>query len=131
MDIYVKALAGTLIAVVLYLLLKKDNPGIGTLVSVVGCCMLLAVGIGFLSPVLSFWEQLQSIAAMDQALMDILVKAVGIGLMGEFVSLICSDSGNAALGKAVHVCTVSLILWLSLPLFSGILDLVQSVLGEA
>jgi hypothetical protein len=50
MEVFIKALAGTLIAVILHLLLKKDSPGIGTLISIAGCCMLLVVGSGFLSP---------------------------------------------------------------------------------
>jgi hypothetical protein len=51
-------------------------------------------------------------------------------LIGELAGLICSDAGNAALAKSIQILTTAVILWLSIPLFESLLDLVQAILGE-
>jgi hypothetical protein len=45
-------------------------------------------------------------------------------------TLICTDAGNTALAKTVQILTTAMILWLSIPLFESLLDLVQAILGE-
>ena len=63
-------------------------------------------------------------------LLGILLKAVGIGLISEIAAVVCSDSGNAGLGKMIQLIGSVVILWLSIPVFQALLDLVQTILGE-
>ena len=84
----------------------------------------------YIRPVLDFFTQLQSVGNWDSELMRILIKAVGIGILSEITALICADSGNAALGKSLQILTTAVILWLSLPLFTGLLELVSQLLGK-
>lgn len=44
--------------------------------------------------------------------------------------MVCTDAGNASLGKAVQLLGTAVILWLSLPLFKALVELLQSILGE-
>ena len=48
----------------------------------------------------------------------------------EITSLICTDAGNAALGKSVQILATCGILWLSIPLFTSLIDLLNKILGE-
>jgi hypothetical protein len=79
--------------------------------------------------VLDFFAQLQSLIGLDNDLLNVLLKAVGVGLIGEIAGLICADGGQAALGKAVQILTSGIILWVSLPLYSQILKLVEELLS--
>jgi stage III sporulation protein AD len=67
---------------------------------------------------------------LNTDLLAVILKTVGIGLIGELAGLICSDAGNAALEKSIQILTTAVILWLSIPLFESLLDLVQAILGE-
>jgi stage III sporulation protein AD len=67
---------------------------------------------------------------LNTDLLAVILKTVGIGLIGELAGLICSDAGNAALAKSIQILTTAVILWLSIPLFESLLDLVQAILGE-
>ena len=91
----------------------------------------LQVVAGFLEPVLDFWKQLQQVGQLDETWLTILMKVVGIGLIAEVASLVCADAGNGSLGKAIQILAAAVILWLSIPLLEGLLELVQRILGEA
>lgn len=130
MDVYFKTVAGITIAVILSLTLSKKSPEISLVLSIAACTMVMCVAAYFLSPVMDFIYQLQSLGQLDSDIFRILIKAVGIGLLGEICGLICSDSGNTALGKALQILTVAAMLWLSLPLMNSLLQILQGILGD-
>lgn len=122
--------AAVLLAVVVGIALSRQGKDSQLLLTLAVCCMVVAAAVSYLSPVISFIHQLQSISQIDQELLQILLKAVGIALIGEITALICSDGGNSALGKAVHILSSAVILWLSLPLLQKLLELLQDILGD-
>lgn len=129
MDIFVKCAAGILVAVVLIITLAKQGKDISLLLVMAVCCMVLGAAVTFLQPVVDFIKQLQSIGQLDSEMITILLKAVGIGLLAEITSLICADSGNASLGKALQLLATATILWLSLPLLNELIELIDNILG--
>lgn len=122
--------AAVLLAVVLLLALGKQGKEAGLLLSIAVCCMLGGLALSYLEPVVALVQRLQDMTELDSEMLQILLKAVGIGLIGEIASLICADAGNAALGKALQFLSAAVILWLSLPLVNALLELLQEMLGE-
>lgn len=125
---YLKAIAYILIVLVLYLLLSGHNKNMALLLSVVACCGVIAVCVEYLQPVLAFWDKLTAQGNWDPQFMEILLKAVGLGLICEYVCLLCADAGNSALGRSLQFLTSAIILWISLPLFSSLLDMLNDIL---
>lgn len=125
-----KVLAGVLIAVILGLTLRQQGKDMALLLSILACCMVLVVCMVYIEPVIDFIETLQSISGAQNEIFQVLLKSVGIGLIGEIASLVCSDSGNAALAKAIQILTSAVVLWLSLPLMQALLELVKQMLEE-
>ena len=130
MTAFWQVLAGVLIAVVLGVALSKQGKDITLLLSMAVCCMVLLVAVSYLEPVVDFVEQLQTIGNLDSDMLKIMLKAVGIGLVAEIAVLICNDSGNSALGKAVQILASGVVLWLAIPLMTSLLELVQKIVGE-
>ena len=128
MDIYVKAIACALIGVVLCLCLYGKGKEISLLLSMLICVMVIGVGFSYLSSVFSFFANLPRLIGLDNDLLNILLKAVGVAVMGEIAVLVCSDAGQASLGKAVQLLTSAVILWISLPLYTQILTLIEELL---
>lgn len=119
-----------LLAVILALALDKQEKEMGLLLTLAVCCMISGLALSYLRPVVSFINQLQTIGQLNGEMLQILLKVVGIGLIGEIAGLICADAGKAAMGKALQLLSAAVILWLSLPLLSELLELVQRILGE-
>lgn len=129
MDLFFKATAAVLIAVILILTVHRHEPDIGILLNLAICCMVTAVALGYLSPVFDFLSKLEALGKIDSNMTGILLKTVGIGMVSEIAGIVCADAGNASLGKALQLLGTTVILWMSLPLFDGLLELVQEILG--
>lgn len=129
MNIFWKICAAGLISLVLMLLVEKQEKHIAALISIATCCVLIAASAEYLKPIIRLMRQLQRTAALDRYVFDILLKSVAVSVICEIASLICTESGYASLGKVLQNAGIALILYLSLPLFSELLDLVSELLG--
>lgn len=130
MDIYFKTVAATLVAAILCLVLTKNGKDFGVLLLVLACCGITVIALRYLEPVIDFFRTLEDMIPLDNDLLEILLKIVGISVVGEVAGMICNDSGNGALGKALQWFTSILVLWLSLPMLQNLLELVGRVLEE-
>ncbi len=130
MGTYFQIIAGALIAVVLGLTVGKLGKELAILLGIAVCCMVLIAAVNYLNPVMELISRLQSVGDLDSQWVAIMLKAAGIGLISELASLICADSGNAALGKAIHILACAAVLWLSIPLMNALISLIQKLLGE-
>ncbi|MBQ8768067.1 MAG: hypothetical protein IJZ15_00215 [Oscillospiraceae bacterium] len=130
MDDVLKVIFGALIAVILGLTLRHQGKDMALLLSTAVCCMVVAVGIAYLTPVVDFVRQLHENTGSDPEFLRILLKSVGIGLVAEIAGLICTDAGNAALAKTIQILAAAVVLWMALPLMSALLELVQRMMEE-
>ena len=130
MERFYQATACVLVAVILILTLRKQGNEFALVLSILVCCMVGFLAAGFLEPVVRFMQRLQKIGALNQELLNILLKIVGICFTAEIAGLICEDSGNGALGKALQFLASAVILYLSLPLLSKLLDIVEGMLDN-
>ena len=130
MELFFKGVAGLLITCVLTLVLNRQEKDLGLLLSMAACAMGLTILASFLEPVMAFLKCLQSIGDLNGELLSVLLKAVGIGVLSEIAGMICTDSGNASLGKTMQLLGAAVILWLSLPAFELLMELMTSILGD-
>lgn len=129
MELFLQSAALVLIAVILAILLQGQNKVFATVLSL-GVCAMVLIGLGrYLQPVVELLEQMQELSGLSGQTLGILLKAVGISLLSQLAELICSDTGQSALGKAISLLGSGAILWISIPLVQALLELLQEVLG--
>ena len=129
MTVFMQAAAGVMLASVLGLALSHQGKELSVVLTVAVCCMVLILAVSFLNPVMEFLQTLESLAQLDEGLIKILFKTIGIALVTEIAGMVCADAGNASMGKALHILGTSVMLWLAIPVFQGLLDLIGNVLG--
>ena len=127
MDLFWKTLAGILIAAILTMTLRQD---MALLLSLAVCAMGAMILLEYLEPVLDLLRRLERIADLQSDMLGILLKSLGLAMLSELSSLICTDTGNASLGKVIRMLTNGAILWLAVPVFQSILDLLQKIVEE-
>ncbi len=130
MENYLQACAAVLLALVLILCLGSREKDMGALLAILVCCLVSLMSLRYLEPVINFLDKLEALGGLNSSMISILLKAVGIGMVSEIAALICSDSGNGSLGKTLQMLGSAVILWLSLPLFTMLIELLESILGE-
>lgn len=130
MATFLQATGAALVGVILCMMLSTKGKETGLLLSMGVCCMLCLVAMQYLQPVIAFLEQLEELGGLDENLVGILLKAAGIGFLSEIAGLVCEDAGNKSMGKALQILGTGVILWLSIPLFQSLLDLISQILGD-
>jgi len=130
MDIFLKAVAATLIAAILCLVLAKQGKDFSLLLTIIVCCMILAAAVTYLIPVFTLVERLSQLGQINTQMLEILIKSVGIAFLAEISELVCKDAGNSTLGKSLQILAAAVILWLSIPLLNELLDLMETIFSN-
>ena len=126
MELYWKAAAGVLLAVVMMLALRRQE--IAILLGIAVCVMVALASIAYLEPVWELIKSIRDFGDLDAQILTVLLKIVGIGLLTEIAGMVCMDSGNGSLAKALQLLGTAVILWLSVPLITALLDLIREIL---
>ena len=127
MELYWKTTAAVLLAVVMILMLGRQD--MGMLLALVVCAMAAIAALDYLEPVRELLKTLERMGNLDGDMIRILLKAVGIGLLTEISAMVCADSGKGSLGKMLQLLGTAAVLWMSIPLFTALLELIQEILN--
>lgn len=130
MDLFIKCAAGGLLTVILGIALEKQGKDTALVLSVGVCCMIIGAAASYLRPVVTFLDNLVTIGNLNSVTVSSLFKILGIGILTEITAMVCTDAGNSSLGKALQFLGTGVILWLSLPIFTALIDLIGQILGE-
>lgn len=128
MDGILKAAAAVLMASIISLLLQRQGKEFAVVLVLGVCAMIACLALTYFKPVFSFLQHLQLLGNLDGDILKLLLKAVGIGLIGELTGALCADMGNTALNKTIQLLSAAAILWLSLPLLEQVMELLQKIL---
>ena len=123
-----QAIAGVLLTIILIMSIRGQGKDMGILLSIFVCCGVGCMALAYIKPVMDFLQQLQQTAMLDKNMLSILLKVVCISFVSEIAGLVCTDSGNSAMGKVLQFLSVAVILYLSLPMLTALLELVESIL---
>lgn len=130
MGLYLQAASAVLLTVVLGLTIGKQGKELGTLLTIGVCSMVTLIALNYLEPVSDLLRSLESMAQMQGGMLEILLKAVGIGLISEIAGMVCTDAGHGSLGKVLQILGSAVILWLSIPVFTALMDLIKQIMGD-
>ena len=128
MDILIKAIAGVLIALVLCQILNLRDKNISVLLVIAVCCIVVTCAANYMEQIIAFIQKIEDMGQLNSQMLKLMLKAVGVCLISEIAATICVDAGNSALGKVLQILSSIVILWISMPIFSELISLVQSIL---
>ena len=128
MTLFVQICGAVFLAVVLVLALKSTSKEFAAVLAMVVCCLTTVAALNYLKPVLQFLQSLENLGNLDNTMVEILLKSTGIGIITDIAMLVCKDAGNESMGKAVQILGSAVILYLSVPLFTALIELLQKIL---
>lgn len=126
MDTYLKLLALVLSGCAAALLLRDSPFRFLSALCCVALCGILAAEL--LEPVLDLIDQMTDMAGISRAVFGPVLKAAAIGILSQMAGSFCRDAGEGALAGAVELGGALAILYVSLPLFSAVLDLLETLM---
>ena len=130
MTLYLQVSRVITLTIILVLALKSHCKEIATVLSITACCMAGIVALSYLQPVLEFLHHIEKLASLNNDMVETLLKVTGIGIITEITYLVCKDAGNESMGKSMQLLGTTVILYLSIPMFYSLIELLQKILGE-
>lgn len=116
------------VGAVCYVTLRKQSGEIAVLLGI-AVCVVLVLGIGNgLSTLLNLLQTLANTAQMENALLEPLLKTVGIALITGISAQVCRDADAGSIGMVMELCGGFCALYASFPLVETVLSLIQEVI---
>lgn len=131
MDLFWKTIAIAFVTVILSLTLERQGKDFSLLLTLAAAGMMAMVAAGYLEPVLVFLGQLEELGDINNGLLLTLLKILGIGLTGEIASSVCDDGGSSSLGKEIRMLSNAAVFYLSVPVFSSVIDLIRLLIWNS
>lgn len=117
-----------LITAVAALILKETKPELAFAVTIAGGIILLLFVFEIFRDSLSVFGHIAEITGIDNTLVKIILKMVGIGYLVEFSAGILNDFGQNSLADKLTFCGKVVILVLAVPIIERVLALIVSLL---
>ena len=129
MELLIKLSAAILLSVIMLLVLEKQDKAIAVVLSIAACCMILLAAAQIIEPIIDFIDYLQNVSNLDYNLVGILFKASVCAFICEITALVCTDVGYGSLAKVLQMVGTGMIIYLAIPLFHSLLDIISQLLG--
>ncbi len=127
MDI-VKIIGVGLIALVIVVLLKQYKPDFVIYVSLIAGVIILFMVLDKLTGIVDLLANLSNKAGINNQFLGILLKITGIAFLTEFAVSICNDSGETAIANKIDLGGKIIIIAISIPIISALLELIIKIL---
>lgn len=124
----IKIIGVGFITTLVTILLKSTKPELAFAVTVTGVIVILLFIVDMLKGTISIFHELTNVAGIEDGLVKILLKIVGVGYVTEFSAGVLQDFGNQSLADKVVLGGKLSILILSLPIIQSLLTLARGFL---
>lgn len=127
MDV-IKIVGIGLIALIIIILLKQYKPEFVIYVSILAGVLILFLVMDKLSSVVTLLRSIADKASINMNFLNLLIKITGIAFLSEFAVSICKDSGESAIASKIELGSKIIIISMSIPIISSLLQLVIKIL---
>ncbi len=127
MDI-VKIIGVGLIALIIIVILKQYKPEFAMYVSLIAGALILFMLLDKLTGIVELLANLSNKAGINNQFLGILLKITGIAFLTEFAVSICQDSGETAIANKIDLGGKVIIIAISIPIISALLELIIKIL---
>ena len=115
-------------AVLFAAVVKKSYREYALLMTILTAILILLAVFQQVAPFLEEIEAIAQSESFDSGYLLVLLKAVGITLVGQTTSSLCKDAGESTLAFAVELASKAAILLVSLPVILKIFEYLSEIL---
>ena len=124
----IKIIGIGLISLIIIILLKQYKPEFTIYISLLAGVLILLLVIDELSGIISLLQIFANKVSINGTFLSLLIKITGIAFLSEFAVSICKDSGEVAIANKIEIGTKIIIISMSIPIISSLLEIILSVL---
>lgn len=124
----IKIIGIAISAVIMIIIIKQYKPEFAVYISLIASALILFLLMDKLTGIISLLNNLANKMNGSQEFLKILIKITGIAFLTEFAVSICKDSGEGAIGAKVDIGGKVIIIAMSIPIISSMLETLLEIL---
>lgn len=117
-----------LISLILIVVIKQYRPEFAVYVSIIAGVLIIGIVIDKLSGIVEILKNLASKSSLNSSFLNLLIKITGIAILTEFTTSICKDAGEGAIATKVDLGGKIIIMAMSIPIISSLLETILKIL---
>ena len=110
------------------LVVRQNAREIGLVLALLAGALILGQALGAVEAIWELLEELGERAGLSPAVLDPVVKSVGIGILTKISAEVCRDAKESGIAAFVETAGAALSLYVALPLIRAVLDTVSELL---
>lgn len=110
------------------LIIKQIRPEFYVVVVLIGSIVMLFMVIDELKTIFDYFLTIFNKTGLDLSMFSSVLKIVGVGYLIEFANGVCQDTGNGSIGDKIVLAGKILIICLSLPIITSLLNIILEIL---
>ncbi len=128
MEIIFKIIVIGLITCIATLIVKPVRSDFSIIIAIAGGIIIIFLIVNYLTGVFEIIKSIINVTGVNSEIYKFLIKIIAIGYLIEFSAGICSDTGNSSLGDKVLLGGKIIIMVMSLPIITNILQIIMELL---
>lgn len=128
MEVVGKMAALAVAAALCALVVRQSAREVGLVLSLAAGAIILAQALGAVEAIRSLMEELGDRAGLSPAVLDPVLKTVGIAVLTRVAAEVCRDAKESGIAAFVETAGAVMALYVALPLMRAVLDTVGGLL---
>lgn len=128
MEVVGKMAALAVTAALCALVVRQSAREVGLVLSLAAGAIILTQALGAVEAVRSLMEELGDRAGLSPAVLDPVLKTVGIAVLTRVAAEVCRDAKESGIAAFVETAGAVMALYVALPLMRAVLDTVGGLL---
>ena len=130
MEEVIKIIGIGLIALIIIIIIKQYRPEFAIYVSIIAGVLIFVLALDKFSTIINLLKSISDKSGINSSFLNILLKITGIAFLSEFAISICKDSGESAIASKIELGSKVVIMTMSLPIISSLLNVVIKILPK-
>ena len=127
MDV-IKIIGIGLISLIIIIIVRQYKPEFTLYISLLAGALILLFIMDKIGGIIDLLTTLSNKTAINNEFLSLLIKITGIAFLTEFAVSICKDSGESAIASKIDMGGKVIIVSMSIPIISSLLETVVEIL---
>ena len=124
----IKIIGIGMISLIIIIIIKQYRPEFAIYISIIAGILILVISLQRMGVVVNMIQNISDKAGINGEFLSILLKITGIAILTEFAVSVCKDSGESAIASKIEMGSRVIIISMSIPIISSLLELMISIL---
>ena len=128
MDEVIKIIGMGLISLIIIIIIKQYKPEFAIYVSIIAGILIIYLIFNKLEGIINLLKTISNKSGINNEFLELLLKITGIAFLAEFAINLWKDSGEGAIASKIEMGTKVIIVSMSIPIISSLLEVITKLL---